>query len=109
MASDVSVTAKPKQVMRKCTLDENGCVSLLDILNSFNAPINEEHAWALCFQCAQCFKSAAASDKNKCVLVDSVDQVFVSKEGTIHPKTLLATAENAGEVVVWWSEQASKE
>ncbi|KAE8752777.1 hypothetical protein FOCC_FOCC000515 [Frankliniella occidentalis] len=99
MASDVSVTTKPKQVIRKCTLDENGCVSLLDILNSFNAPINEEHAWALCFQCAECFKSAVESDKNKCVLVDSVDQVFVSKEGTVHPKTLLATAENAEEEV----------
>lgn len=105
MASDVSVTTKPKQVIRKCTLDENGCVSLLDILNSFNAPINEEHAWALCFQCAECFKSAVESDKNKCVLVDSVDQVFVSKEGTVHPKTLLATAENAGHRTRMTSEQ----
>ncbi|KAJ1519989.1 hypothetical protein ONE63_004221 [Megalurothrips usitatus] len=97
MASDVSVTAKSKQVIRKCALDDNGCVSLLDILNSFNAPINEEHAWALCFQCAVCFKSAVEGDKNKCVLVDSVDQVFVSKEGTVHPKTLLGSSENAEE------------
>lgn len=96
MASDVSVTNKAKQVIRKCTLDDNSCVSLLDVLNSFNAPINEEHAWALCFQCAVCFKSVVEKEKDKCMLVDSVDQVFVSKEGTVHPKTVLGTPQNAG-------------
>lgn len=30
-------------------------LTLLDILKSFNNPINEEQAWAVCYQCARYF------------------------------------------------------
>ncbi|GJQ85606.1 putative actin binding protein [Trypoxylus dichotomus] len=39
----------------KCRVNSDGSVCLQDILNSFNSPIREEHAWALCYQCAKFF------------------------------------------------------
>lgn len=88
---------------RKCTLDQNDCVSLLDILISFNAPINEEHAWALCFQCAKCFKNAFESDRNLCKVVSDLDHVILHREGYVHPNTIFSgggitpdPAENSG-------------
>lgn len=84
MAADVEVRAN------KCRLDGNGCVSLLDILISFNAPINEEHAWALCYQCGVCFKNALQNDRGKCRVVTELDQVLLHRDGHVHPNTIFA-------------------
>lgn len=88
---------------RKCALDKDDCVNLLDILRSFNAPINEEHAWALCFQCAKCFKSAFESDRNLCKVVSDLKQVILHREGYVHTNTIFSgggitpePAENSG-------------
>lgn len=96
MSRDVKV--KPK----KCFLDENDCVSLLDILISFNAPISEEHAWALCFQCAKCIKNAFVSDRTKCRVFDNLEQVKLHRDGHVHSSTVFSGGgteeqpENAG-------------
>lgn len=84
MAADVEV--RPN----KCKLDENDCVSLLDILISFNAPINEEHAWALCYQCAKCFKNALHSDREKCRVVSELQHVLLHRDGQVHSNTIFA-------------------
>lgn len=84
MAADVEV--RP----RKCKLDENECVSLLDILISFNAPINEEHAWALCYQCAKCFQNALQSDRGMCRVVTELEQVVLHRDGNVHSNTIFA-------------------
>src|SRR5690625_3145076 len=34
----------------RCSLDEDQCLSLCDILASFQTAVNEEQAWALCYQ-----------------------------------------------------------
>ncbi|XP_039279947.1 protein spire isoform X2 [Nilaparvata lugens] len=83
MSEDVEV--KP----RKCILDKNECVSLLDILISFNAPISEEHAWALCFQCAKCFKNTFSSDRTRFRVVEDLDQVLIHRDGHVHHTTVL--------------------
>ncbi|XP_049959939.1 protein spire isoform X1 [Schistocerca serialis cubense] len=83
MAADVKVTPK-------CSLDANSCVSLLDILISFNAPINEQHAWALCYQCAKSFKNAMPGDKGKCYYVTELEHVLLHKDGYVHPNTIFA-------------------
>ena len=40
-----------KSVSQNVELDEYGCLSLAEIIKCFNAPISEEHAWALIYQC----------------------------------------------------------
>ena len=40
-----------KSAVPDIQLDEFGCLSLAEILECFNAPISEEHAWALIYQC----------------------------------------------------------
>ncbi|XP_046386776.1 protein spire isoform X2 [Ischnura elegans] len=91
MAADVKVSGV--KGAPKCSLNADDCVSLQDILLSFNAPINEEHAWALCYQCAKCFKNAfdrvEGDDKlKKCYLVSQLDHVMLHKDGQVHPSTI---------------------
>lgn len=78
---------EPKPV--KCKLDKEDCISLSDILESFNGPINEEHAWALCYQCAKCFKNAYSKNADKCRLVKKLEQVILSKEGCVNSKSII--------------------
>lgn len=80
-------SADPKPV--KCKLDEEHCVALSDILISFNAPINEEHAWALCYQCAKSFKNAYSKNRDKCRLVKELHQVKLHREGYVNSKSIL--------------------
>lgn len=42
---------------RWCRLDSNKCIALDEVLETFNSPINEEQAWAICFQFVQCIRS----------------------------------------------------
>lgn len=77
----------PKPV--KCKLNEDDCVPLADILISFNAPISEEHAWALCYQCAKCFKNSYYKNRDKCRLVKKLDQVIIHKDGYVNPKSIV--------------------
>ncbi|XP_050442130.1 protein spire isoform X2 [Adelges cooleyi] len=86
---DVSNNYKPCL----CKLDEDGCVSLIDIIKSFNTPVSEEHAWALCYQCAKCFKYAFEREPNKCRVVRSLEEVRIHKDGYIHPSTIIRTNE----------------
>jgi spire-like protein len=81
MAADVKVTPK-------CSLDSNDCVTLKDILISFNAPITEQHAWALCYQCAKCFKNAIEIDRERCCVVSKLDHVLIHREGQVHSNTI---------------------
>lgn len=68
----------------KCIMNLDGSVCLMDILNSFNYPIREEHAWALCYQFIKFF-----SEKGRhCCGISNADQVFLQTDGNIHIKTL---------------------
>ncbi|XP_008184579.1 protein spire isoform X1 [Acyrthosiphon pisum] len=78
-----------------CKLDDNDCVSLVNIIKSFNTPVSEEHAWALCYQCAKCFKNAFEREPNKCRVVKNLEEVRIHKDGFIHPSTILNTEELA--------------
>ena len=43
-------TCEPRGNWRGCQLDTDQCLSLEQILQSFSAPISEEHAWAVIHQ-----------------------------------------------------------
>lgn len=86
---DVSNNRKPVL----CTLDDDDCVSLVNIIKSFNTPVSEEHAWALCYQCAKCFKNAFEREPNRCRVVKNLDEVRIHKDGFIHPSTIVNNEE----------------
>lgn len=86
MASDVKVR---KERGKKCILDSDLCVSLKNILVSFNTPISEEHAWALVYQFAKCFCSELSDKDNQSKLVTKPKDVFLHRDGYVHPKTFL--------------------
>ncbi|CAH1396263.1 unnamed protein product [Nezara viridula] len=73
---------------KKCSLDENHCVNLADILMSFSAPISEEHAWALCYQCAKCFRNALKTDPSRCKNVMELSDVLIHRDGHVHSNTI---------------------
>jgi hypothetical protein len=70
------------------SLDASGCVSLQDILLAFNAPISEEHAWALCFECVKCFQNAL-HEHGKCLVVVEPEHIVLHKDGQVHLRTVL--------------------
>lgn len=72
----------------KCKLNSDGSVCLQDILDSFNSFIREEHAWALCYQCAKFFLEVTAANPSNCFVVFDVNEVYLQTDGNVHPATL---------------------
>ncbi|KRT80948.1 hypothetical protein AMK59_5318 [Oryctes borbonicus] len=70
----------------KCRVNSDGSVCLQDILNSFNSSIREEHAWALCYQCAKFFLESG--QRTAYHGISGVEQVFLQTDGNIHLNTL---------------------
>lgn len=75
----------------KCELDAQGCLSLGNILESFSAAINEEHAWAICFLFAKTGQSVLSDPecKKACHLVSKTEHVKLHKDGDVHEETFL--------------------
>lgn len=86
MASDVKVR---RERGKKCILDSDLCVSLRNILFSFNTPISEEHAWALVHQFAKCFSSEISDKDNQSKLVPKPKDIFLHRDGYVHSKSFL--------------------
>lgn len=78
----------PPAAASKCRLDENLCLSLSAILESFNAPISEEQAWALCYQTAKAYKNVSRNLEELRV-VSQLSQVLIHRDGHVHPHTVL--------------------
>ncbi|XP_059482848.1 protein spire isoform X2 [Neocloeon triangulifer] len=93
MAADVAVSGGRASDTPSLSLDASGCVSLQDILLAFNAPISEEHAWALCFECVKCFQNAL-HEHGKCLLVSEPEHIFLHKDGQVHVRTVLPEIRN---------------
>ena len=90
-------------------LDEYDCLSLAKIIESFNAPISEDHAWALIYQCMKaldtCIRdnlirqpqtagssSQLGNNENQhqqhtILSVVSPDEISIQRDGIIHHKT----------------------
>ncbi|XP_029327681.1 protein spire homolog 1 [Mus caroli] len=68
-------------------------LSLEEILRLYNQPINEEQAWAVCFQCCGSLRAAAAR-RQPHRRVRSAAQIRVWRDGTV---TLAPTAAAAAE------------
>ncbi|XP_076238699.1 spire type actin nucleation factor isoform X2 [Calliopsis andreniformis] len=64
----------------KCKLDANGRLNLKNILLSFNAPISQEQAWALCYQTA---KSLSRLPDNNFYELTELSQIVLHKDGDV--------------------------
>lgn len=73
----------------KQSLSVDKTVCLKDILDSFNAPVKEEQAWALCYQCVKFFLESLAITRSGWYLITEVHHIFLQTDGTIHRNTLL--------------------
>ena len=93
--SSQPVSSSPGQTPRT-ELDDQGCLVVADIVESFNTPISEEHAWAICYQAAKCGQGILSNDnqKDSCLLVTSIHHLIIHKDGHVHPATFLDLQEN---------------
>lgn len=71
----------------KCKVNSDSSVCLKEILNSFNSSIKEEHAWALCYQCAKYFSECLESGRQDCYVINEVQHVYLKTDGNIHDNT----------------------
>lgn len=62
-----------------CRMDANGCVALSSILEAFNEPLNEEQAWALCYQAAKFLHA----NRSQPYHLASPSDLLIHKEGPV--------------------------
>ncbi|XP_053971720.1 protein spire isoform X1 [Hylaeus volcanicus] len=64
----------------KCRLDADGRLNLKDILLSFNGPVSQEQAWALCYQTA---KSLSRLPNSNFYELSELSQIVLHKDGDV--------------------------
>jgi hypothetical protein len=78
--------------------DKDNCLSLNDILSSFNAPLSEEQAWSLIYQSVQLYrnfiriefidkhtkKDATQKSSHRIKVPKSTKNLNVHKDGSVH-------------------------
>lgn len=71
---------KPRTRRLNCRLNCDDTLNLEDTLLSFNGPIGQEQAWAVCHQTAKCL---AALGPNKLQELTRLTQILLHKEGYV--------------------------
>lgn len=69
-------------------------LSLEEVLTAYEQPINEEQAWAVCYQCCGSLRAEAAGRRQPRRRVRSAAQIRVWRDGAV---TLAPAAHDAGE------------
>ncbi|XP_041375454.1 protein spire homolog 1-like isoform X2 [Gigantopelta aegis] len=69
-----------------CRLDiaEKEYLSFTDINKVFNNPINEEQAWAVCYQCAQYYLTGQPQEKYQELFIYGSESLRLGKDGEVH-------------------------
>ncbi|CRL00679.1 CLUMA_CG013939, isoform A [Clunio marinus] len=88
--------AKTQTCLEFCS-DKDNCLSLNDILHSFNAPLSEEQAWSLIYQSVQLYrnfiriefidkytKDATQKSSHRIKVPKSTKNLSVHKDGSVH-------------------------
>ncbi|XP_064599445.1 protein spire homolog 1-like [Liolophura sinensis] len=63
--------------------DEIDDFSLTDVVRVFNSPINEEQAWAVCYQCTQCFIRGVSEQEYADFCRDGGRALRICRDGTV--------------------------
>ena len=58
-------------------------MTLQTILEAFNNPLNEEQAWAVCYQCARCLQNQWQVSPAECFRFGGLPAVELGKDGTV--------------------------
>ena len=70
-------------------------ISLKEVLELFNVPLNEEQAWAVCFQCAKyLLDNWPESGPPQCGVFTGIQSVILYKDGTTQGVDPLPTTGN---------------
>lgn len=83
VSDDERKTAREKEAATKrpkCKLDPSGRLNLRDILLSFNGPVSQEQAWALCYQTA---KTLSRLPDNNFYELSELSQIVLHKDGDV--------------------------
>lgn len=89
--------SKVQNCLEFCS-DKDNCLSLNDILRSFNAPLSEEQAWSLIYQSVQLYrnfiriefidkhtkKDAKQKSSHRIKVPKSTKNLNVHKDGSVH-------------------------
>ncbi len=70
--------------------------SLSDLVKSFNNAINEEQAWAVCFQCAQFFLRGQPQEKYQDLYMFGSQALRLSKDGEVFIDCQSLTSKGSG-------------
>lgn len=62
---------------------DNGQLPFSDILRFFNNPINEEQAWSVCFQCAQCCLRDQCQENYQILFEHGLRSVCLNRDGEV--------------------------
>lgn len=95
--SDKISSGKIQNCLEFCS-DKDNCLSLNDILRSFNAPLSEEQAWSLIYQSVQLYrnfihiefidkhtkKDAKRKSSHRIKVPKSTKNLNVHKDGSVH-------------------------
>lgn len=74
---------------RACSLnDEDGCVSLAQVLRSFGAPISEAWAWALAHEACRALQEAMQGGGDL-FLVRDAEEMLLHSSGMVHQDSYL--------------------
>lgn len=66
------------------------CTTLQNVLESFNAPLNEEQAWAVCYQCGKYLENDWNKNAPSCFKFNGVESVALGKDGVV--QSVVATS-----------------
>jgi len=58
-------------------------LNLSNILEAFNSAINEEQAWAVCYQCCTFLQSEWQHDPSNCIALNGLTSLELTKDGSL--------------------------
>lgn len=64
-------------------VSERGELSLEEVLKSYQQPINEEQAWAVCYQCCRQLKAPRPADTRAQYLISDPSAILLHRDGTV--------------------------
>lgn len=95
-APEKMITGKIQSCLEFCS-DKDNCLSLSDILRSFNAPLSEEQTWSLIYQSRQMYrnfiriefidkytKNATQKSWHRIKMPKSTKSMDLHKDGSVH-------------------------
>lgn len=97
-APEKMISGKIQNCLEFCS-DKDNCLSLSDILRSFNAPLSEEQAWSLIYQSVQMYrnfiriefidkhtkqKEATQKSSHRIKVPKSTKNLKLHKDGSVH-------------------------